>query len=255
MKWFFGFNEETEWFDNYFRYIKCAVNSARKNTDLEPHFLFDGKPGELTEYLEQRGVQIHYLRSRFYETFHSREGLNAKVASGAFLRAEIPDLTHESDEFALYTDCDVMFVGDVSDLANVRPKHFACAPEFRKNDWTYFNSGVMVMNPRNMHRKMPQLEKRVRAASAAELSISYDQHIYNQMYKDRWDRLPPEYNWKPYWGWSDNAKIIHFHGIKVENIERVMRGEKVQPIQQRMYEQAPDAYKQLCGLAVGYEVM
>jgi lipopolysaccharide biosynthesis glycosyltransferase len=257
MKWFFGFNEETEWFDNYVRYIKCAVNSARKNTDLEPHFLYDGKPNELTEWLHGKGVTTHYLRSRFYDVFEKRaeQGLNAKVASGAFLRAEIPDITYDRDPFVLYTDCDVMFLGNVSALSEMKPKHFACAPEFNQDDWRYFNSGVMVMNTKSMHDKMPGFEKLVKGSSAKQLSVSYDQEMYNIMYKDRWDRLPPEYNWKPYWGLNDDAKIIHFHGIKVENIERVMCGEEVQPIQKRMYEKAPEAYKQLCGLAVGFEVM
>ena len=26
--------------------------------------------------------------------------------------------------------------------------------------------------------------------------------------------LPIEYNWKPYWGINDKAKLIHFHGMK-----------------------------------------
>ena len=129
MKWYFGFNEETDWFENYFRYIKTAVNSARKNTNLEPHFLYDGLPNELTKWLVYQGVTIHSVRSRFYEVFRKRlSPAGFRVASGAYLRAEIPDL--EPDPFVLYTDCDVMFMGDVSDLDNLRPKHFACAPEF-----------------------------------------------------------------------------------------------------------------------------
>lgn len=257
MKWFFGFNEETEWFDNYVRYIKCAVNSAQRNTTLEPNFLYDGKPNDLTEWLLQKGVAIHYLRSRFYNTFEARaaKGLNAKVASGAFLRAEIPDLVHEHDQFVLYTDCDVMFMGDVSDLDNLKPRHFACSPEFNKNDWRYFNSGVMLMNTKSMHDKMPGFESLVKSSSAQDLSISYDQNIYNIMYKGRWSKLPPEYNWKPYWGMNSDAKIVHFHGLKVENIERIMNGMEVQPIQKSMYDKQPEAYQKFYGLAIGFEAL
>lgn len=256
MKWFFGFNEETEWFDNYFRYIKCAVNSALQNTTLEPNFLYDGNPNELTKWLEDRGVTIWKVRSRFYDVFQKRaaQGLNAKVASGAYLRAEIPDLVVD-DEFVLYTDCDVMFLGDVTALSAMRPKHFACAPEFDRNNWTYFNSGVMVMNCPAMRRKMPQFERIVRGASAQKLSRSYDQHTYNELYKGRWDRLPPEYNWKPYWGFCPEAKIVHFHGIKVENIERVLNGEEVQPVQSKLFGKDPGAYKQYHKLAIQYEEM
>jgi len=253
MKWFFGFNEQTDWFDNYFRYIKCAVNSAQKNTTLEPHFLYDGLPNELTKWLVCRGVAIHSVRSRFYELFRKRLPLAGfKVASGAYLRAEIPDL--EPDPFVLYTDCDVMFTGDVSELEKLRPKHLACAPELEQNNWTYFNSGVMLMNTDAMLAKMPQFERIVRGSNVAILS-KYDQETYNQLYKGRWDRLPIEYNWKPYWGYNKDARIVHFHGIKVENIERVIRGEKVQPIQQQLYDKDPEAYKGYYGLAVGFEVM
>lgn len=256
MKWFFGFNEETEWFDNYFRYIKCAVNSAVKNTSLEPNFLYDGKPNELTKWLDGKGVTIWNVRSRFYDIFQNRakQGLNARVASGAYLRAEIPELVRD-EQFVLYTDCDVMFTRDVADLSNLRPKHFACAPEFDQNNWTYFNSGVMLMNCHAMRLKMSQFERIVQGSSAEKLSRSYDQHTYNELYKGRWDRLDSMYNWKPYWGRNDAASIIHFHGIKVENIERVLNSESVQPIQASLYDRSPESYKHYYTLAIQYEEM
>ncbi len=256
MKWYFGFNEETEWFDNYSRYIKCAVNSALQNTTLEPNFLYDGKPNELTKWLERKGVTIWNIRSRFYDLFQKRaeQGLNAKVASGAYLRAEIPNLI-DTGQFVLYTDCDVMFLRDVADLSTMKPKHFACAPEFDQNNWTYFNSGVMVMNCPSMRKMMPKFERIVQGSSACTLSKSYDQYTYNEMYKGRWERLDPLYNWKPYWGKNDAANIIHFHGIKVENIERVLNGELVQPIQYQLYSRSPEAYKYYHSLAIKYEVM
>lgn len=254
MKWFFGFNEETDWFDNYSRYIKCAVNSCINNTNLEPNFIYDGKPNKLTTWLEEKGVTIWNVRSRFYDVFQKRadQGLNAKVASGAYLRAEIPDLV-DGDSVVLYTDCDVMFIGDILPLSAMRPKYFACAPEFDQNNWTYFNSGVMVMNCSAMKQKMPQFERIVRSSSAETLSKSYDQYTYNELYKGRWDRLAPEYNWKPYWGLNPNAKIVHFHGIKVENIERILKGELVQPIQAKLFGKSPEGYKFYHTLAVRFE--
>jgi hypothetical protein len=53
---------------------------------------------------------------------------------------------------------------------------------------------------------------------AALESESWDQAAYRRFYRDSngplWDRLLPELNWKPYWGESPHAKIIHFHGPK-----------------------------------------
>jgi lipopolysaccharide biosynthesis glycosyltransferase len=255
MKWFFGFNAETDWYVNYFRYIKCAVNSARQNTTLELHFLYDGGPGELTEYLTDRGVQVHFIRSRFYDFFMSLKssGINANVACGAYLRAEIPDLMYSTDPFVLYTDCDVMFMGDVSGLQGMRPRHFACAPEFSQDNWSYFNSGVMLMNTVSMQRKMERFEKIVYGSRVQKLMKSYDQETYNEMYKGVWDRLPVVYNWKPYWGFNEGIKILHFHGLKVENIERALRGEELEPVLKRMWESNPVEYKKFYDLAIGYE--
>ncbi len=45
---------------------------------------------------------------------------------------------------------------------------------------------------------------------------SWDEAAYRWFYRDSngplWDRLRPELNWKPYWGWNPQARIIHFHG-------------------------------------------
>lgn len=132
MKWFFGFNAETPWYDNYVRYIKCAVNSCQHNTSLAPCFVYDGQPCELTEWLSKKNVQVIFARSRFYDYFQSlkSDGLSAETASGAFLRLEIPQLIKSNnwnDKFVLYTDCDVLFLKNPA-LQNQTPEVFACAP-------------------------------------------------------------------------------------------------------------------------------
>ncbi len=47
---------------------------------------------------------------------------------------------------------------------------------------------------------------------------AWDQGAYRIFYKKlfgfKWDKLPIEYNWKPYWNENTQAKIIHFHGPK-----------------------------------------
>ena len=73
------------------------------------------------------------------------------------------------------------------------------------------------------------------------------------MYKGVWDRLPVVYNWKPYWGYNEGIKILHFHGLKVENIERALRGEELEPVLRRMWESNPVGYKKFYDLAIGYE--
>ena len=66
------------------------------------------------------------------------------VYGGHWLRCDIPDLETE-DEFVLYTDIDVLFMKNLPKKVPA-PKFLACAPEHSRDDYSYFNSGVMIMN-------------------------------------------------------------------------------------------------------------
>jgi hypothetical protein len=249
MKWFFGFNAETSYYQDYISLIKVAVNSAKLvSPTLEPHMIYDGSPCPLTEWATKKGVTIHYIRSRYYKYFHSLKwgNDNMKTASGAFLRAEIPELVKKNydDKYVLYTDCDVIFTGKV-ELDDLKPKHFAAAPEIRQNDFSYFNSGVMLMNIEAMHRDRDKFQKLVLTSPVEILRATYDQNIYNILYKKKWDILPNEYNWKPYWGANNNAKIIHLHGLKGINLENRLKEMKVEPVLDWMYRQSPANYRSI----------
>jgi hypothetical protein len=143
------------------------------------------------------------------------------VFSGHWLRCDIPLIETEA-EFVLYTDIDVMFRKSV-DMSGVRPSTVACAPEHRQDDFSYFNSGVMVMNlpaMRETRGKLIQtLGERVKG-----IEPHNDQGILNAVYRD-WARLPNAWNWKPYWGFSDDAAIVHFHGPKPGSVRRMMTGD------------------------------
>ena len=46
------------------------------------------------------------------------------------------------------------------------------------------------------------------------ISGLFDQGYLNELCFKDMELLPIEYNWKPYWGINDKAKLIHFHGMK-----------------------------------------
>jgi hypothetical protein len=47
-----------------------------------------------------------------------------------------------------------------------------------------------------------------------------DQGAYNQHYQGRFDVHPwAAWNWKPYWGFSPAAALVHFHGPKPAQYE------------------------------------
>jgi hypothetical protein len=145
----------------------------------------------------------------------------AAALAGAFSRVELPDLvtTLGSPARILYTDCDVMFLTDVVPQLEVAScEQFAVAPESVQDDYVNMNTGVMLMNTARLRESLPAFRTYILANLEALEAESWDEAAYRWFYRDtngpQWDRLPPELNWKPYWGHAEAAKLIHFHGPK-----------------------------------------
>jgi hypothetical protein len=250
VKWFFGLNEGSLAFEGYESLIKVAVHTALKETSLEPYFIYDGSEGALVAWMRARGVTVLQRRTFLYDRLQelARERDNPRIVtigSGAYLRLEIPQLTQElgfDDEFALYTDCDVMFLRDVSPLESLRPRFFAVAPQHDPADWNAMNSGVMVMNLPALRRADARFRPFVRRFMEQSVPKSWDQAAYRRYYgrgfaaswlpalQPRWDKLPIEYNWKTYWdGDWRAARILHLHGPKPHTLKRLQNGESLPP--------------------------
>jgi hypothetical protein len=221
MKLFLATNSGTTKTNNI-KLLEKACKSALKNTEFDIFVIFDGKKEELN--LPEK-VNVIEHRHRCYETFeksprNSGDGF-MNIATGAFLRTEIPFLCKKlgiEDDYCLYTDYDVLFLGkDYSDLNDIKPKYFAACPEFNKNDWSYINTGVMLLNINHFFEQDKFIVDYINN-NFDKLDV-WDQTMYNNLYKNKIDKLPIEYNWKPYWGISDNSKIVHFHGAKPKSVE------------------------------------
>ncbi len=227
MKWFFGLNDYASDFENYAKMLQVAVYTAQKHTSLIPHFLYDGEENSLTAWLRERNVQVIHCRSFLYEQLKQialeRADENfLKIGAGAFLRTEIPRLTAElgfDDEFILYTDLDVLFLSEVVDsLERFSPTYFAVAPENRRRDYRKMNTGVMLMNLTNLRAEDAKFKQFISQNLNILVEQGWDQGAYRLFYKGilwwKWNKLPLEFNWKPYWGDFSLARIIHFHGLK-----------------------------------------
>jgi lipopolysaccharide biosynthesis glycosyltransferase len=225
MKLFLATNSLTTKTNNI-KMLEVACKSAVQNTDLDVYVIFDGKKEELNLPKE---VTIIEHRHRCYDTFlNSKKNIEhdcMAILSGAFLRTEIPFICQQqgfNDEFIFYTDYDVMFnKGDYSDLESVKPMFFAAAPEFTKNDWSYINSGAMIMNIPHFIKQDTFIVDYIN--NHFETLHVVDQTLYNDLYRGRITRLPLEYNWKTYWGVNEQAKVIHFHGAKPSMVESESR--------------------------------
>lgn len=244
MKWYFALSAVTmghhdhDW-DGM---IKAAVCSARRNTWLRPHFIFDGEACPLTREIELLGAKVIFHRVSLYEQMVAQgPSFPFAIASGSYLRIDIPWLERDED-FVLYTDCDVIFRRHPS-VTKLRPRAFACAPQMNRGDYEDMNSGVMLINVRNMRHELPAFRQFI-VGNLARLG-NFDQTALAEFYNDRYDLLPDGLNWKPYWGSNPEAEIIHFHGPKPAAIRKMLADADyfdTASVWRRLFDSNPNAY-------------
>ena len=221
MKWFFAITQDTLENDPDHGFIDCikvAVLSAKKNTNLVPNLIFDGEECKFTQQMRSLGVNVIFHRISFYEKLRIAQEQQRpewpkymQTAAGAFMRLEIP-LIELEDKYALYTDCDVMFMEN-PDIDFCKPEIFAACGQFGQHDYySDMNSGVMILNLDRIRNDYPAMIEFM-CDNFHHIS-GYDQELLRIFYNQNWSPLSAKYNWKPYWGAKNDAKIIHFHGPK-----------------------------------------
>lgn len=244
-KWYFATNKSA--LRDAFELLHVAVVSARAHTSLIPICLIEDTdyPAELQSKIDiliNNGVSIIKHNA---EIFPSVEAVFGKEASSPFnghwLRTDIPVIEKE-DEFVLYTDFDVMFRSDVT-KTELHPAFMSCGPEHGIDDWSYFNSGVMLMNLPALRSTREEFFSIVRQR-IGEAQPHNDQYMLNLCYGDRYEKLPLSWNWKPYWGFSEEAKIVHFHGPKPGVIKNILSGHVFEEmkIYHEMHDRNPHGY-------------
>jgi hypothetical protein len=224
MKWYFAINEHGT-MSPLGLHAKLAVRTAKKMTNLIPHLLYFGRRNDFTAWMEGQGVTVLDVRPSYADDICRAvsDGWYAPGFMGHWLRTEVCNVETD-DQIVLYTDIDVVFLRPLA-IEHVTPRFFACAPEFREDDWSYFNSGTMVMNIPALRADYPALKEFIRKKFATRASgIFNDQNVYNEFYVKRWSPLEPIYNWKPYWRPNDNVAILHFHGPKIHDIKSIIDG-------------------------------
>lgn len=205
----------------YINMFKVALQTLRENTTLHAVVLYDGNENDETyKVAKQYGADIiiHEFskKEELRQTYASellQKPFNFPALVGTFLRFEIP-FVEKNDDYVLYADIDCLFTGDIklSDFGKL-PSVLAAAPESDKNDNSYFNAGVMLLNV-NEFRKVSKYVYKMLDNNQPTTGGLFDQGYLNQIMNNTQDELPLIYNWKPYWGKNDDAKIIHYHGMK-----------------------------------------
>jgi lipopolysaccharide biosynthesis glycosyltransferase len=215
MKWVFTFNDFSE---DTFYLVKVAVNSAIKNTSLEPYCLFDGKPNSNTQWLEKAGVRVIHHHPFYKEMIEGNiqsikrvyDGIcygpvSEKFIRSAFLRVEIPRVFC-SDEYVAYTDTDIVFLKN-PDFDAFKPQYIGAVSYSNHN---YFNSGVMLLNIHNMSSTYDNFCTFIKSKNC--IFKFGDQGAYDKFYCNKWSHMPKEYNHRVMGEYNPGAYIIHFPG-------------------------------------------
>ena len=117
------------------------------------------------------------------------------------------------DDYVLYTDMDVLFLDDISELKNLTPNYFMVAGEFTKQFVPpEINAGVMWINWRNMNQIYDEFVLFI-TSNLFKFQV-YDQDAIILFFNDKIESLDYRYNYKPYWNEEIGSKILHFHGPK-----------------------------------------
>src|SRR5438067_8877126 len=170
MQWFFALTEDSTAFRQYAEMIMVAVHTARKFTSLVPHCIYDGGDNDFTRWLTKHDVRIirhcSFLREPLAELGRPKGNPHFGPAlSGAFSRVELPQIAGRLDGATrvLYTDCDVIFLGEVVSELEANPcEYFAVAPEGQQDDYVNMNTGVMLINTERLRESLSEFREYIR---------------------------------------------------------------------------------------------
>lgn len=211
-------------------YTVAVLTAKETNPKIKPYLILDGEKDKYIKKLEEIGVNVIIHRATFnseLEKFYKNDALS--ISLGAFLRVDIPlickNLNIDTDNI-LYTDNDVMFISDISELVNLKPKYFLVAGEFSKEfSGKLLNSGVMWINWRTMLSEHKEFVFFI--VNNLNKFKTFDQDAIRLYYGSKCEKLNYKFNYKPYWGDEEDIKILHFHGPKPtqqDNIPQIIKG-------------------------------
>ena len=228
MKCYFALSDDVSNNDIYYWMFVATINSARKNTNLDLHCLFDFRKkyvdnieqDRIYKLLKEKNVTVHLcsidfeneLLSVYSEDYLKSINVTKSSLYSRFLRFMIADI-EKTDKIVLYADTDILFLKNIDDSI-INTETVAVCPEFdKKKNFSYFNAGIMLLNMESYRLAKKNLISILKQNKHPTIECC-DQGYLNDIYRKNFDRLPLEYNWKPYWGENGNAIIVHLHGFK-----------------------------------------
>jgi hypothetical protein len=194
---------------------------------IVPILIYDGPPDSFTDEMRMFGAHVLYHRLSFHAV------PDTDCNEGAYLRVDAPSVIQSAmssegplehlfrlkPTHLLYTDCDVLFTRPVClecllKYAPTWQQVVSYAVEHAFNSTQPFNTGVMIIHVQSFVQSREGLL--AFGASRKFKFPAYDQGLMNAYFNGT-NLLGSEWNYKVYWGRSDNIRLIHFHGPKPPN--------------------------------------
>lgn len=237
----------------YSEMARVLVLSAREYTNLELICVYDADDEGFVHWLKRHDVRVLRWRITFWDDLVERYSgeKTLEFCRGTYLCMEIPRILETfniADRIILYVDVDMMFRGCVKDLNVLEPDYFAAPADWDFNDLTRFSTGVIVMNIPSLLEHYANFLQHLRKYNY-DFGFAgmgpCDQGAWNTYWGTNYESLNPIYDWKPWWGFSKDARILHFSGPKPHHVNRILKeGEynEIDPIHSFVINEDPDAY-------------
>jgi hypothetical protein len=135
------------------------------------------------------------------------------------------------DTWVLYLDVDTIFRPQFED-PTVFPELVAGAPDFRRDNWKFISTGVLVLNLESLAQVYAEFLNFIRSCDFDFENTGMgpcDQGAWNKFFAGHFEPLAPEYNWKPFWGHNPCARIVHFVGPNPFEAGDYLVGDEVPP--------------------------
>lgn len=210
---------------------RMVLSLRKKNKEIQIICLYSGNNKKFLKNLELNDVIVIITKLTFGSHLLNSRKLNEsekEIATGAYLMVDIP-LHISEKQFALYVDCDVIFLDQfcITNVPILEDKF--CLGACSERNWedslflNYFNTGFVVVDISKMQKSY---DKFVSYIIHKDFDfIAYDQGAINEFYCSQIMALSDSFNYKPYWLRKiafNKAKVLHFHGIKPVHMKRIL---------------------------------
>lgn len=259
MKCYFALSDDVADNDAYYWMFVATLNSARKNTSLDLHCLYDFRKktveniedDRIYKLLKEYSVTVHLTTIDFEEdllsvyTDNYLQQINVTKSSlySRFLRFMIADIETE-DEYILYADTDVLFLKDIhlDDFVSLTSKENksvpktigVCSEESNNYEYMNFNAGIMLINT-SYYKQVKKTFLDWISHGRKARGECCDQGYLNEICERDFERVSNVFNWKPYWGVNSDAAIVHLHGVK-PTVKEGQEGEFIPFVSKYMFD-------------------